>query len=275
MGDFNVSLPGGIGDIICAAAQLNYVSERYDNINISFSRHMIESFRENAASYEDFLYRFSILLFRKPKYNIILNANFIQMSPLNICQEHHIAVQRMKIDQLLCNNNFALITDPYIVITTKVRWYDNEKYQIIKLEFWKAINKLSNKYKIVIIGEKIIEMNNEYAIYGTQHIYSIYNDAITNIPIHALIDYTVPALGKTVPNLDKIREDCCIMRDAHCVITFGLGGNVAMSMSVAKYALGLRDYTDEVARSVFEDTHYEDCYIIKDNLLFLSKLNEI
>lgn len=275
MSVLEVALPGGIGDIIYAKAQLDCIANRYTQINISFSRHMIENFHGNTINYENFLYQLAALLFKAPKYNVVRGVDFPQRSQVDICRMHGTKLQRIKVDNLLCSENFTPIAEPYIVITTKVRWYNRQLYNAVRLELWKEINKLSSRYKIIVMGEKVVEMNEEYSIYGTSEIYSIYQDAIGGIPASALVDRTVPSLGITAPDINQLREDCSIMRGARCVITIGVGGNFAISTAVSKYTLGLRNDGSEINRELFEDHHYNDCDIVKDHTLFLNKLRSL
>lgn len=126
------------------------------------------------------------------------------------------------------------IKEPYIVITTKVRDFSHSKYLKTKDIFINILKSLSTKYKIVVIGEKLIEdtiENRELSIF------SIYKDIVQNI--ENVIDLTEETISskENPPKLDKIRKDCDLMNKANCVITLGDGGNVVLALSVAKNLL--------------------------------------
>jgi hypothetical protein len=105
--------------------------------------------------------------------------------------------------------------------------------------FIAALRKLSQRYQIVVMGEREIEYNEEYRYHGEAHIYCIYEDLKQHLPI---VDLTVPKLGLTSPSLRKLREDCTIMRDAKCCIVLGHGGGPCLALAVGQ-VLGFR--TDE------------------------------
>ena len=95
--------------------------------------------------------------------------------------------------------------------------------------------KLSDKYKIVIIGERDILDSVEYKIIGEQRIYCIYDDLISNLSdTGQLIDLTVSGKEITIPSLKKLQQDCLIMHNAKNVISLGFGGNLILTLASAK-----------------------------------------
>ena len=99
--------------------------------------------------------------------------------------------------------------------------------------FFETLKNVSKKYKIVVIGERAVEYNEEYTQHGSDQVYSIYNDIVTNIAKDRLVDLTVPSLGITTPNLENIRKDCSVFRDAKFTIMIGFGGAFCLSATTS------------------------------------------
>jgi len=86
---------------------------------------------------------------------------------------------------------------------------------------------------VVILGERNLEYNIEYKTYGSDLAYTIYNDILENIPTNKIFDMTSEYIGTSAPSLKKIRQDCCILRDAKYSVTIGYGGPFCLSMATA------------------------------------------
>jgi hypothetical protein len=143
--------------------------------------------------------------------------------------------------RLLCNQEMPIQIDgKFVIITTKARSYRKSLYD----EYNKALKilwkELSEKYKIVLMGEKEIEMNKEYSIQPGNAIYSIYKDIVSSIPKDRIIDLTYDKLGFKSPNIKKFREDCTIMNRAERIFCVGIGGNWVIANAVG-IPLALRD----------------------------------
>ena len=63
------------------------------------------------------------------------------------------------------------------------------------LNYGKYIKKLSNKYKIVILGERAVEMRKEYES-SKSNVFGLYEQIIANIPTDRIIDLTVPSFRR-------------------------------------------------------------------------------
>jgi hypothetical protein len=120
----------------------------------------------------------------------------------------------------------------YVVISSKVRGIKRNEYEQIKDTFFDLLKKISENYKIVVIGERRIGSNAEYVYHGNDRIYPIYEDIISAISADTILDLTVPELGFTSPDLTQFRHECTIQHNAKHVITIGSGGNVSIAMSV-------------------------------------------
>ena len=156
--------------------------------------------------------------------------------------DQKVVPQKPNIDHLLCRGKLLDINEPYIILTTKIRGISKKSLDRLLPQFWKEMLVLSDKYKIVIMGEKIVEENKEYKG-NADIIYSIYNQIIANLPANKIIDLTVPALGIQAPVVSKIQQDCLIMKHAKSIITFGIGGNLWLAAAVAN-VVGYREDRD-------------------------------
>src|SRR5208283_5410839 len=137
-----------------------------------------------------------------------------------------------ELGHLLCKGQSLSIGD-YIVITTKVRTVPKSMFYPLSIQLWATLQKLSEKYKFVILGEREVEARKEYIkYYENNTIFGIYDQIISNIPNDRIVDLTIPSLGNTPSNLKQIQQDCLIMKEAKFVITIGNGGNLGLSGAV-------------------------------------------
>ena len=243
---FNTTICAGIGDNIVFRLILDSVKHNYQNIKISYNKDVLREFRNNESSYIQFLNQIGGLLFNDSPYQLVDT----QYSP-NSCGEinlfktlvdQKVVPQKPNIDHLLCRGKLLDINEPYIILTTKIRGISKKSLDRLLPQFWKEMLVLSDKYKIVIMGEKIVEENKEYKG-NADIIYSIYNQIIANLPANKIIDLTVPALGIQAPVVSKIQQDCLIMKHAKSIITFGIGGNLWLAAAVAN-VVGYREDRD-------------------------------
>jgi hypothetical protein len=270
MKTFGASIPIGIGDLIYIKAMFEPIKHEFSEINLKFHRELIIKFSRD-ASYNVFIDEFGKLLFGEAPY-ILNNGSFPYCSLSEIVINHGIVPHKPELAHILCGGTPLDLGAPYIVINTKIRSIPNSHLEEKIREFWSLLNILSEKYKIVILGEKVIEMNQEYQIYTEQHIYSLYTHIYNNIPADRLIDLTVPALGITAPNLQHIQQDCLIMNQAKFVINFGIGGGFCLATAVAN-TIGYRYDDDLIADRVF-DRVYPNAMITKDWSSFIQKLEQ-
>lgn len=231
----------GLGDAIFIAAALNAIKDKYDKIYINPALHLAQSYKDNGVEYSAFYLKILSLLFTDPKFIINdTSKTFPYITTKTLFNTITPILPRFSKELTLESNQ--KIEGEYVVVTTKVRQLSRSLYDKTNTQFLNAINTLSKKYKVVIIGEKIVEMNTEYKAYGPEYIYNIYDDLLK---INNVIDLTIPKLGITVPEIENLKKDCSIMRDAKCVITFGCGGNFVLAIAVSNNFIGYRhdDYS--------------------------------
>lgn len=239
MSELGINLRCGIGDILCSWAALEKVKHNYEKIYIDAQLELISIFRNDSELYRKFVIDFIKLLFSNDsKY--ILFENKGKQDPFYLLKEGTIPYTFTYCPLLFGKETKNKIDGEYIIITTKVRYLNTNFYSLFKDRFVENIKSLSKKYKIVLIGERDIDNNREYREEGHDNIYTIYKD-ICNI--ENIIDLSEPVYmssdNSNPPNLDKIMEDCDLMRKAKCVITLGCGGNLALAAATST-VIGLR-----------------------------------
>lgn len=231
----NIYSAVGIGDMICYRGLTNPFLSQYKKININLCLSLLDEFKpDNKNENIIFLENIAKLIFKDEKYNIIFNYNDKHVDTYVFQKETNTHCKIPNLINDFCNEK-KIIDDDYIVVTTKARGINREQFLSRKQIFCDVLNDLSKKYKIVLVGEKIVEMNKEYQHHGSHFIFSIYNDIIDSLE-NNIIDLTIPALGITIPNIENLKKDCSIMNHAKKVITFGVGGNFSIAMTVSNVA---------------------------------------
>lgn len=268
MKTFGTTIAIGLGDAIYIAAAINKVKHMYDNIYINASKDFATIYKNNTL-YSDFYINFIKILFTDPKI-IIQSERQFPYIPTETLINNHFPPTIPRFISELTDQKYTISEKEYIVVTTKVRQLKYDLYSNIKHKLINQLNKLSKKYKIVIIGEKEVEMNTEYQAYGNDYIYSIYNDLLL---LENIVDCTVPKLGITSPEIENIKKDCSIMNKARSVITLGCGGNFALALATANNLSSFR--TDNY---LFIDkmlTNNQQLNTTKDLSLFIKRLEEL
>lgn len=239
----------GIGDIIYLKAALDQIKTQHKEIKIHLALGLI-NWTQRDQEYTNFISQFANLLFSEPPYQIVSDGPEFK-SMVEVYREHNL--QQPKPDLPILGEGNPLEIGPYLVMTTKNRYIDRGSINFVQL--WSTIQKLTYKYKLVVLGEREVEMNQEYRNDTSKYVYSIYSDIIANVPNDRLVDLTIPALGIQSPNLTQLRQDCLIMKNAISTITFGIGGNFTMANSVGK-TIGYRIDKEACANAIFDGENY-------------------
>ena len=243
MKQISTSICIGLGDNIIARMIFDTVKHEYDEIKISHDAGVIREYKNGDAAYMAFLQEIGNLLFTEPpfsfstqQYKPIITLNTIQnFSP----------IVKPNLQYLLCKGSPLNIDEEYICITTKVRMIPKKLFLPLSPLLWKVLKRLSNKYKIVIMGERSLNEGIAYRRALPENVvYGIYDQIMVNLPAHRIIDLTVPSLGIVAPNLVKIQQDGLIMKNAKCVIALGDGGNLWHAVATADKVLNYRDDAD-------------------------------
>jgi len=271
MSILRITIPIGLGDIIYVKAMLDAIPNRYDQIKIKYHREIIQSYKFDPG-YNKFLDDIGALFFSNPPYVITEEPGIPFYGLVSICQDHGITPVKPRLQHLMCKGEPLQIDGEYIVMVTKVRYLSRHLLDTKVMEMWNIIKQLSTKYKIVILGEREVQMHAGYVQIGTNDVYSIYDSIKHHVPEDRIIDLSIPALGISSPSLSQIRQDCLIMNKAKFVITLGVGGGFCMATAVAN-VIGYREDSDSIANVVFS-SEYPDAVVTGSWNRFIYKLGE-
>lgn len=281
MSNLEIGIPTSLGEIITIKQHLDAVKSKYDQINICYATGLWDSCLHTDAPdwgskkilWNKFLTDISHLFFSNEPYTVNMGAGYPFYDSANLAIMLGIPPQKPELGHLLCDGYSLNIREEYIVITTKIRHFRKCTFDSISSQLWKVLEQLSTRYKIVVLGERAVEMRKEYQLpHLKDEIFGIYQNIMENIPNDRILDLTVPALGETVSDLRQIRQDCLIMREAKFVLTIGIGGNFCMSTAVANMTIGLREDNLEFGNAIYEGKDYSNAIITKDLSRFMKIL---
>ena len=123
------------------------------------------------------------------------------------------------------------------------------------------MNKVANKYKIVIIGDKTLPNWREFKMFDD--IFVIYDDIIKNIPKEKLVDLTFDSLDSG--SLSHIQQDCVYMRDAVNNIIIGAAGCWWLAVVSGKITAYYEPNSDP---------HYNDFVKVKSDAYLTKNFNK-
>lgn len=271
------AIPTSLGEVINIKFHLDLIKDNYDQILLSFNKRVLIEVL-NLKEGEDFLINnwntllqdLGKLFFSSSPYVLQDSSTIGEAGSIEaITARYGIPPHKANLSNLLCKGN-SLNIGEYIVITTKVREVPKNNFVPLIDNFMNTINTLSNKYKIVILGEREVEVRTEY---NMEKVFCLYDYIIKNLSNDKILDLTVPGLGRNVSTLEHIQQDCLIMKEAKFVITVGVGGNFCMATSVANMVIGFRDDNIEFTDKIY-DKEYTDAIITKNWKYFTHILNK-
>jgi hypothetical protein len=261
---YKANIAQGIGDNIMAKCYADQVKDRYDQIYFTHHAPIVQREKNNSPQYWNFLHEVGQLFFTEPPY-VYNQGEHPFRDGEGLISDFNIVPQKPQVSQykhLLCKGTSLNLPEEYIVLTTKIRYVERSFFNQIEPQLWQTIKELSNKYKIVILGERQVEICQDYLYHGINQIYGIYPEIIKNVPANRVLDLTIPALGITSPTLSQIQQDCLIMSEAKLVITLGLGGNFCMAIATSN-VVGYRRDNIKCANDIY-DQKYSDAMVSKD-----------
>jgi hypothetical protein len=261
-------IPTSLGEIISFKFYLDLVKNKYNQIKLGFHMPLLyqglhtdtPNWIHRQQLWNTYLQDLGSLFFSQPPYILLPNTNTFYGNINRLINDLKLEPTLPRLSNILPHGT-PLNIGEYIVITTKAREIDPKKFFLHSIKLWSTIKKLSQKYKVVILGERIVEMRKEYK--NSNQIFGIYEQIIVNIPSNRIIDLTVPALGETVNTVKEIRQDCLIMKQAKFTITIGIGGNCCMSTASSTMAIGYRTDNDLLANLTY-GKDYPNAIITKD-----------
>jgi hypothetical protein len=276
-----VAIPTSLGEIIYIKHYLDSVKDQFSQIKINYGTGLWDSclhterpdWADRKKLWDKHLVDISNLFFSEPPYIVDRQGNFQFTDSEGVANGLGIVPQKADLGHLLCKGTSLNLGEEYIVLTTKIRYLHKKDFNAISSQLWATLTELSKKYKIVVLGERVVEMRREYELPQLKDvIFGIYDDIIANIPKERLLDLTVPALGETVSDLSQVQQDCLIMKEAKFVVTFGVGGNFAMSTATANMTIGFRGDNLKLTDIMFDGKRYPGAFITKDSEQFIKLL---
>jgi hypothetical protein len=271
MNKIDVYIPLGIGDLINVRSMFDTKLFEYEKINIILSLNLLDQYKPDFKEQNiDFLLNLAKLIFNNEKYTVTASFWGSHMDIFDIKNKYKLGFSVPSLRNELCTHERE-IEEEYVVLTTKVRAASREHFLSKKQEFIDEIIALSKKYKIVLLGERVVEMNKEYQGLGHNSVFSIYEPIYSHIKDVA-IDKTIPALGVTIPELETLKRDCSIMRHAKKVITLGSGGNFSIASVVANAVCYFEDSSYDIFRLEYKP---ETTYYTKKWDEFLKEISKI
>lgn len=282
MSDYRIATYTGIGDILYTRAYLELLKSKYNRIFVSVFKDQL-CWRDGGGPHDVTNY----LSFLKDLFGWIFsleNCFYVDLEAYGypvlawheVCSTNRLQVIKPNLTGYL---NTVVPTpeyaayDDYIVILTKARWFSLGMFASICRPIWDAITAKSQKYKIIILGERVLEPNYENRYHGAS-ISSLYPYIMKNLPNENMIDLTVPALGITSPNIDKFKNDCYLINKAKACITFGFGGGFCMATSFGK-ALCYYNCQDQFVNDIFHNGWVDGSLVTNDIQLFINAINNI
>lgn len=261
-------IPTSLGEIINFKFYLDSVKHRYSQIKLGFHLPLLHQglhtdapdWLDKKLLWDKYLRDLGQLFFSQPPYALALNTLAFYGDINRLVKDIKLEPTIPRLPQILPKGE-SLNIGEYIVITTKAREIDPKVFFPRSGKLWNILRKLSEKYKIVILGERTVEMRKEYK--NSNRIFGLYEQIVVNIPPDRILDLTVPALGETVSDLKNIRQDCLIMKEAKFTITIGIGGNCCMSTASSNMAIGFRTDNDMLANLTY-GKDYPYAMITKD-----------
>jgi hypothetical protein len=222
MVDLKISCPLGLGDIIMIHNILENEKHRFNRIHINPRWDIINACKNGSVEYKNFFTTLMSMLFTDSKYVLDDGEAYEYTGPFILANTYN--VTRPKLKEIF-NYGKSCLDYEYIVVCTKVRALGFNEWAAVKTEFINILRRASKICKIVIVGEREIEMNSEYvALPDALKPYSIYNDLLGLLPDVEFVDMTVPKLGIIVPDIENIKRDCSVMSGSKATFVFGIGG---------------------------------------------------
>ncbi|HUC95614.1 MAG TPA: hypothetical protein VMR76_01475, partial [Candidatus Saccharimonadia bacterium] len=169
MRHIEITIPIGLGDLIYIKSAFEAIKDQFSQIKIRFGRHIINDVGRN-VEYNKFLDDIGQLFFSEMPYTLDDGA-YPFCAHQSIYDNYGITPQKPELAHLLCKGNSLNLDSEYIVITTKLRYFPRQTFDIRADELWSTLKSLTTKYKIVVLGEQEVDMNKEYVFHTSQHIY--------------------------------------------------------------------------------------------------------
>lgn len=272
----------GLGDVIYLKQLLDDTKHLYKSIQISPNKEIINTTKNCFVSHFKFIYNIFYDLFSESPYEIVYSPKFngLPLTHASYVQFLY-AVFGIKLIPKIPNLETYFCKKIYpknnnILITTKIRGMHISEYESIKGNFYTLLNQIGRKYNLILIGEREIGTNPEYKNLDNKELFTIYEDLTKYLKNYQ--DKTTTSMTDITPDYSDFLEDCSIMNASKKVITLGIGGNVAMAMSVSEiinyYGNNSKNIQHLFYFKLMENTS-DKKVLTSDPRYFYSKLEEL
>jgi hypothetical protein len=151
----------------------------------------------------------------------------------------------------------------YIVIPTRIRYPPSN---VSIQQFVEFIGKLSTQITIILIGERKLDKENN-------EIFTIYDRIVSHFSVNKLvfIDYTSSALlYRGVSKLEHLWLDLNVIKNAQCVVTFGISGLIDLSSMVTDKVYTIGNFKQSYSKLIWNNSKHGSLIKCRD-LLDLSQ----
>jgi len=275
----------GIGDLLLCYSYIMQHYEEYDKFFILLDYNIITLFRNDSNSIKEFTKRLTNKIFSDPKIEIIEYdpyQNYDDYVPHdlldNIISNQNI-FRLVNMSHLIKNIEIKKYDKPYFILNTKIRLENYNFYLSFKDEFLKIINELSKSYKLILMGERQMEINREYSAdppgLGA---FLIYDDILNNIDKNNIIDLTRNELLHQ-NDINDFLKDCYLINKSSFSILLGRSGVSFIVSSFSDNVIGFRTYdtcdiikNNFISSKLIDDNGY---FLTNDINKFFDKLREL
>lgn len=227
---YKICVNMGVGDLLIIRGELDKVKDKFKQVYITPNIPFFNDIRSKEYT-KGFIREYIELLFPPPYYKITSDLSYpkrdghgIQtFDKIPIASPHHL-------QDLFCVG-VPLDIGPYVTINTKVRIIQKTSYINFRNQFYEKILELSEKYPLVILGDRKLPGWKEFKMFPND-IFTIYDDIIKYIPKERYVDLTFNDLHKGT--LKRIQQDCLYMKNAVNNIFLGAGGSWCLALVSGK-----------------------------------------
>lgn len=276
--DYNVKLNLGIGDILFSRAILDNQKNNFEKFIISPNLDSYNWSRRPTFEDIEFTLNFFKLVFNKPHYVIDgPNKDYPLRYLHTFTSLDGFDMIKPSLADDVCEGK-PLDIGKYLILNMRIKELPLPMFAPQSKEFFDVLNKLSNKYKIVLVGERKIPPwpeNNIYVNMKGGSMYSIYEDIINNIPKENIVDLTYDNYDDITDKLKDLRQMFVYLRDAYYNITLGCGGGFCQALAVGN-VIGVypqhNTFDDDGKLRKYE---YEHIHLYNNMVEFIEKLKSI
>ena len=218
----------GLGDLFILRLLCDTWNDEF-NYNFEINLHTIKDYRNNNEEYKNFIIYIIRNIFKDKRFYIIQNYEE-SLTPTKQIYSFHIVYP---FDSNYINikkyfNTDKIIEDKYIIFHTKVRidYKGMNNEQLDKLD--RFIETYKSKYKIVIMGERIISDIYEKNVHKMISIYDRLIKLKNNNEVIDLVEEEIILK----PKIEVFERDMRYIANAEMNFGIGWGGNFGMSWAV-------------------------------------------